>query len=415
MTKNQAFGGISRALSHRYYRHYWYGMLVATVGIWAYRIALGWLVWELTKSPVWLGLIAFSEMVPTIIVGPIAGAYVDRKGVLRIGRLAQAAWAISVGLLAVVTLNGWATKEILMVFAVLQGCITGMSNPSHLALVAKLVPPPDLSPAIALQSGTVQSGRFIGPALAGLVLVNYGPGLVFAMVSIGLIFFTAILFTLKTIEPEKLSDSTKSLVGDFVDGIRYATGNFTIRTLIIYTAITALLLRPVVELMPGFADVVFGRGAEGLAWLLATFGIGSLASALWIAARGRTEGLLRVFSINLFLGASSLIIFATTSNFWFAIVIVTMFGFSSTAVSICSQTLVQHLVKCQMRARVMGLVGITFRAVPALGALLQGWGSSIFGFGPSVAVAAGLCLIVWLAFANTLKRNNRFGEMERSD
>ena len=167
--------------------------------------------------------------------------------------------------------------------------------------------------------------------------------------------------------------------------------------------------------MPGFADVVFGRGAEGLAWLLATFGIGSLASALWIAARGRTEGLLRVFSINLFLGASSLIIFATTSNFWFAIVIVTMFGFSSTAVSICSQTLVQHLVKGQMRARVMGLVGITFRAVPALGALLQGWGSSIFGFGPSVAVAAGLCLIVWLAFANTLKRNNRFGEMERSD
>ena len=413
MKKFRTFGGIGRALSHRYYRRYWYGMLIATVGIWAYRVALAWLVWELTKSPVWLGLVAFAEMVPMVIVGPIAGAYVDRKGVLLIARLAQFGWVLIVSLLAFVTLSGGATKEILLGFAAFLGLATGLNNPAHLALVAKLVPQPELSPAIALQSGTVQSGRFIGPALAGPLLVSYGPGLVFAMVSVGLIFFLVILFTLKTVEPERLSSSAKSLAGDFADGLRYAAGHLPIRNLLIYTALMAILLRPVVELMPGFADVVFGRGADGLAWLLAAFGIGSLSAALWIAVRGRTDGLTRVFSINLLIGASTLLAFALISHFWMALVVVTIFGFSSTAVSICSQSLVQNLVAGHMRARVMGLVGLTFRAVPALGALTQGWLASLSSIPVPVASAAGFCLIVWLAYARTLKRHNQNGDWER--
>lgn len=413
MAKRQIFGGAGRALSHRYYRRYWLGLLVATIGIWAYRVAMGWLVWELTKSPIWLGLIAVTEMVPIIIVGPIAGAYVDRKGSLQVGRIAQAAWALSVVLLAAVTLGDMVSKEILLVFAALQGLVNGLANPAHLALVAKLVPARDLSPAIALQSGSVQSGRFIGPALAGLILVNFGPGMVFALVAVGLIFFSAVLYTLKTIGPEKLSDSAKSLAGDFADGIRYVLGDFPIRTIIIYTAFTAVLLRPVVELMPGIADVVFDRGADGLAWLLTTFGIGSLLSAFWIAVRGKTEGLTRVFSANLLLGAFALFAFATTSNFWLAMLLVTIIGFCSTAVSVCCQTLAQHLVEGHMRARVMGLVGVTFRAVPALGTLVQGWGSSLFGFGPSIAAAAGLCLIVWLAFTRLIKRHHQLSEMDR--
>ncbi len=415
MAERQYFGGIGRALSHRYYRRYWYGMLVATAGIWAYRVALGWLVWELTKSPVWLGLVAFTEMVPTIMVGPIAGAYVDRKGVLLVARISQIAWASSAGLLAITTLSGFASKEVLLVFAVLQGCITGLSNPSHLALVAKLVPPQDLSPAIALQSGTVQSGRFIGPAIAGLLLVNYDAGVVFALVSMGLMFFCIILFTLQTVEPEELSRSSKSLMGDFVDGMRYVAGNFPIRIIILYTALMSLLLRPIVDLMPGFADVVLNRSADGLAWLLAFFGVGAMASALWIAMRGKTEGLAQVFSINLFIGASSLLIFALSNNFWFALFVVTIFGFSSTTVSICSQTLIQHLVDGSMRARVMSLLGITFRAVPALGALSLGVGSSLFGLRAPIVTAAVLCLIAWVAFVYTLKRYNQSGEMEHSE
>jgi len=122
-----------------------------------------------------------------------------------------------------------------------------------------------------------------------------------------------------------------------------------------------------------------------------------------------------VFSINLFIGAASLIAFTATDNFWLAIVIVAVFGFSSTAVSICSQTLIQHLVAGHMRARVMGLLGVTFRGVPALGALIQGWAASLFGISVAVGVGAGLCLIVWPAFANILRLHNRSGEMERPE
>ena len=154
------------------------------------------------------------------------------------------------------------------------------------------------------------------------------------------------LLLARTVEPEVPRGSGKSILGDFVDGRKYARGHFGIFNVLIFTALMGLLLRPLPELMPGFASVVFREGSTGLAWLLSSFGVGAMAAV-------------------------------------------------------------------PMRARVMGLLGTTFRAVPALDALLQGLGADVFGLGPAV-IAAGLpCFATSAWLASIMCRPRLSAEAER--
>lgn len=398
MAGPEALGGISRAMSNVNFRRYWYGMSVITVCFWAYRTALGWLTWQLTEDPKWLGFVVFTEMVPMILLGPIAGAVVDKYGSLRVGRLAQMAWALSIALIAVVTLGGIMTPVLLLVFSFGQGCLAGFSNPAHLALVAKVVPRDHISPAVALQSGSVQTGRFIGPAITGPLLVAYSPGVVFALITVGFVYFVAMLYLVRTIEPEERQKSSQGILADFKDGLDYAADNLHIRTFILFSAAMGICLRSAPELMPAFAVDIFGRGESGLAWLLAAFGLGAVFSSLWLAVRGRATGLARVFAVNLCIGALALIAFGLTANFWIALALVVVTGFGTNTVSVAGQIIVQSVVAPHMRARVMGLMGTTFRAFPALGALFLGLGASAFGLTAPIITAAMLALAAWAYF-----------------
>ena len=394
MASNSAIGGIGRALGNRSFRQYFYGLTGGTTGFWAYRVALGWQVWELTHSPAWLGGIVFVEVVPMMLLGPVGGTVVDQKGALKITRLIQACWAILMCSFATLTLLGFAHIGVLLVIAFFQGAIAGFSNPGHLALIAKIVPREDLSAAVALQSGVVQTGRFIGPAIAGPLLVHFGPGMCYALVAIAFTFAAINLWFVHTLEPEKPGGG-RGFRGDFVDGVRYTLDHFAIKTIILYTTVMSFLLRPVVELLPGFADVVFERGAEGLSWLMMAFGAGSLVSAIQIAVRNGTKGLTNLFALNLLIGALSLLAFALIPQFWVALALTVAFGMTTNTVSIVSQILAQHMVAGHMRARVMSILGTTFRAVPAAGALFQGWAATAFGLAAPVVFASALCILAW--------------------
>ncbi len=411
MASSAALGGIGRALGNRSFRQYFYGLIGTTTGFWSYRVALGWQVWELTHSPAWLGGIVFVEVVPLLLLGPIGGTVVDQKGALRITRVMQALWAILMITFATLTLLGMANIGVLLVIAGVQGAIAGFSNPGHLALIANVVPREDLSAAVALQSGVVQCGRFVGPAIAGPVLVHFGPGMVYAGVAVAFTFAAFNLWLVTTLAPEKTGGG-RGLRGDFADGVRYTMNHFAIRTIILYTMIMSFLLRPVVELLPGFADVVFERGAEGLAWLMMSFGLGSLISAVHIAVRGETKGLTNIFTVNLIIGALSLLAFALIPHFWVAMGLTVIFGMTTNTVSIASQILAQHMVAGHMRARVMSILGTTFRAVPAAGALFQGWGAAFFGLAAPVVVAAILCIVAWARLVQIARRENLAGRIE---
>lgn len=394
MVALSALGGISRALQHRDYRLYWAGASGSFLGTWVYRTGLGWFTWELTQSTTWLGIVVFVEVMPHLVLVPITGALADRVGALYMAKLAQFCATAVMSLLTALTALGLMSIEVLLVIVFLNGLIMAMHQPSYFALVANLVPREDLSAAIALQSAMVQTARFLGPALAGALIVWWDVAVAFAVNAVSYLCLLAALLAVRFRDAPRQDGTAKGLFADVAEGLRFVAGHYAIRTILLMTALLAFLLRPVMELMPGFASEVFGRGAEGLAWLMSAAGLGAIFGSLWIARRGQTAGLTRIYAVTTLLASVLLLAFAQTTAFWPGVALVAVFGLASNVNSICSQILVQTAVEPAMRARVMSLVGLTFRAVPAIGAALVGWLASIYGLDLPISVTAVLALVI---------------------
>jgi len=397
-------GGIGRVLALRGPCLYLAGNLQSNACTWASRTAFAWLTWELTHSSTWLGMMVAAEMLPMVLLAPAGGSTVDRYGALRCTIISQAALGAAALVLAAVTYAGLVNAYVLLAFAFLQGSVLPLNNPSHLALIGKIVPSSELRPAVALQSAIVQTSRFIGPALAGLLLTWGGAGSVFLLNGLSFFFFLIFLARIQTIESDAPRKSARGLTSDFMEALRYARAHQVIGTTIAFSAIYTFLIRSMIELMPAFADQVFRRGANGLAWLLAVQGVGSLVSAVLLAAHDGTRPLGKLFTIYAMASAVMMAFFVLDPEFWSALVLIALYGFASSNASIVSQTIVQAEVDQAMRARVMGMLGLTFRAVPAAGALGMGWICERLGLTWPFVAAACACLACGPALYTRLKR-----------
>ncbi|MCD6074220.1 MAG: transporter, partial [Rhodospirillales bacterium] len=163
-------------------------------------------------------------------------------------------------------------------------------------------------------------------------------------------------------------------------------------------------IRPVIDLFPAFSDLVFGRGAQGLSILLSAMGMGSICGVITMALRDRSTGLDKLYTVTSAASAVLLGAFALTTDFWVAVGIVVLFGFSNNISGICGQTLIQSEVQPAMRARILSMLGLTFRAVPAIGALIMGFAAETFGLASPIVTAAVLCLIAWPLLSVKLRR-----------
>jgi MFS family permease len=401
------FGGIGRALSSRNYRTYWSGNALSLVGTWAHRVAAGWLTWELTHSATWLGIIAFAELFPTMIIAPIAGAIADKADIKRLMIVCQILSGLQAALLALLVYTDLITIEILFGLTLFLGAVLGFQAPVRMALVPSLVEKEELSAAIALSAATFNGARFVGPALAGVVIVWGGVAPAFTLNALSYCVFIYALTQVQLTPRLPLKGNRKAdLFHDLAEGVRYVRGHFSIRSLLILLFTMSFLLRPFNELLPGFVAEVFDRGAEGLAMMTSAAGLGAMSGGLWLARRGRTEGLSRVLVRAMLLGIVGLLGFASSKIFWVALLCLVAVGFSVVSIGISTQVMVQNSVDSAMRARVMSLYGVLNRGGPALGALVMGWAASDLGMAPPVITGALLALIVWL-LVSRLVMNSR--------
>ena len=218
-------GGIERVLSQRDFAIYWASNGVNTVGRWMYRIAVAWLAWELTGSTVWLGIVAFAESIPLVIFSVVAGALADRIGYIRITMLAQTATAVAAAVFAGLTLLDLITIELVVAFALLIGTLESLTTPARMALVHALVPRDNLAAAIGLTGATFNGSRFVGPAVAGVLISLSGSGVVLAVVAATFTQFCFALLAIRVEEPERnpgpwqeiFSDRNNTVAKTFAD------------------------------------------------------------------------------------------------------------------------------------------------------------------------------------------------------
>jgi len=413
--KSSAFGGIGRALRSRNFVLYCSGLGVALTGTFVFFVALGWVTWEMTHSAAWVGAIVMAETLPNAIVGPLAGVIIDRTSARRALFWAQLCSSVTMVLLTVVTLNDWLSIEILLVFSVVLGSLNGIAFPAHFAIMPKLVPRQDLTAAIAFQASVSQAARFLGPAIAGIIIVTAGAGMAFALNALSYLAFLAALLVIRVDESGSDAPRSKGFAADMTAGLKYAWSSQSIRLLLIVAVALGILLRPIIELMPAYVGKVLEGDAAALAWLLASAGAGAMLASLWLAWRGATEGLTRIMVWNFAVTVIALIAFLFSSGLAIGVALLFLYGYCSASVLISNQTLIQSTVDDHLRARIMSIYALTVRAIPAFAAFVAGQLADRLGIVPTFLGGAIAGLAFWIWMRQMASRNNIAERIERAD
>ncbi len=387
-----------RTLGIRDYRLYVIGNFTSYTGLWVQRIAIGWLAWQLTDSPAWLGIIAFADQFPTILLGLFAGALTDRMDYFKLLRITQALTLVYSTIMATLAFTGWIDIWILLALTLFRGTIVAFNRPSRMTVIYHLVGRDLLPSAVSLNALIFNSSRFIGPAIGGAIIVFAGSGWAFAVGALMFLVFTLCLHMMNAPDVPLPPRSEKSILADSVAGLRYVLGHPGIRIQIALLTATSMFARPLTDMFPGFADEVFGNGAHGLALLQSAQGIGAMAGGALMLSYSRLKGLTRLTLLNILVMSATTLAFTMTDAdlFWLACLLIGVVGYALTVQSTSNQTLIQSAVSPDMRGRVLGLYGLVARGGPALGALLMGIAAEHLGLRVPVIFGAVVCFLLWI-------------------
>ncbi|MDH3242058.1 MAG: MFS transporter [Alphaproteobacteria bacterium] len=390
---------VRRTLSVANFRNYTAGNFASQMGMWVQRIAVQWLTWELTHSPTWLGIIAFADFFPNIVMAPLAGALADRIDRLKAIRLYMWISGAITSAMAVLVMAGVMDITLLLILVVANGTAMAFNYPVRLSIIYALVDRETLTSAIGINAITFNIARIGGPALAGFIILYWGVGPAFALTAVSDILFIISLHAISLREdsgPKRERRPARDIPGEILEGFRYARSHPGIGPLLIILLATTLFARPFNDLFAGFADDVFGRGADGLAWLTGMLGLGAFIGSIFLAQRGGMEGLTRMLVTAVLIFAIALIGFTATDIFWFACLCTAVAGLSVVIVGVAEQTLLQGAVDSAMRGRILSLYTLIARGFPSIGALVMGTAASYVGLRLPVFLGALMCLGLWV-------------------
>jgi MFS family permease len=372
------------------------GSAISLIGMWMQRIAVGWLTWQLTGSGFWLGIVAFADFFPVVVIGPLAGAAADRWDRLTVVKISQTLLLLQASLLFWLTANGSMTIELLVGLTVFQGAVVAFNQPARLVLVPSLVPQADLATAVAINSVVFNLARFIGPACAGVAIVWSGVPAAFAANALSYVPFLAALSRIRIESAPAAPAKQRSMMADLAEGIRYTALHPGIAALLVLLTALGIGGRPLSELLPGIAADVFHSGAGGLSLLASSMGGGAILGGLWLGQRAHASNLVQIAVASSMVGAVAIVVAIATNTMWIAIPAVAIVGLSTSIAGIAIQSSIQLATDHAMRGRVMGLYGLIFRGAPAVGALAAGATAAYFGLRLPIILGALLVLCAGL-------------------
>ena len=391
-----------RSLRHRNYRLYLTGQLISVCGTWMQQVALSWLVYRLTESATLLGVVGFASQIPILVLGPIGGVINDRYSCHRVAVWTQCAALAQALLLALLILTGWIQPVHIILLGIALGVVYAFDMPARQALVHQLVDIEDLANAVALNSSMINAARIVGPALAGLVVANFGEGICFVINAASYIATIAALLMMKFAETPRRQATVTSIGRSLVEGYRYTMAITPIRDLLILLGVVGVMGMPYMTLMPVFAAQVHGSGADRLGIMFGAVGLGALVGALFLAQRKNIIGLGRVIAFATVEFGAGLICFTLSHVFWLTLLLLVAVGYGWMVLIAASNTALQTLADNQMRGRVMSLFTMMLVGMAPLGSLLAGWAADEMGAPMVVAIGGGFCVMAGVVFARRL-------------
>jgi MFS family permease len=389
------------ALQFREYRLYWASRVGNSIAFWMEMVASGWLMYQLTNSPLQLGLVQAIRAIPVLLLSPLAGTFADRYGRKTQLIAAQLINAVGAATLGVLILTGliepWHIYSMGLVTAVTQV----FQHPAQLAMMPETVDRARLTNAVGLNSMAFNSSRTLGPALAGVLIAVATAGGAYLAEAFILVTSTLATFMMRIPNRPPVFGGAHGSQGlsfwqSTTDGWKYIAQNPTIRACMMVSAVSSLLGQPQQALLPVFARDVLGVGAPGQGLLLTAMGIGALGAGILIASFGDSlpKGKYMLGG-TAFLGVA-LVVFSFSHWFPVSLAIMVVLGLMNPASHALVQTVLQAQSAPEMRGRVMGAWQQNNVLVTA-GSLMAGSLATVWGAQWTVGVMGTLCAIGVLA------------------
>ena len=380
-----------RSLRHRNFRLLLEGALISSSGDFMQNVAQSWLVWHISQSPVAIGVVAFFDTLPRLLVGAVGGAIADRFDRRRVLMITQAAAMIQ-------ALIYWLAVEFevielwhIAVLAFFLGVVNTINQTSRQSLVNSLVPREELLNAIGLQSSIFNFSKILGPSAAGMIIAFIGVAGCFLVNAISFVFLLFNLY-LMDLPPWEKRPRAQSLWEDIKEGFRFLRNDRRILYIVGISYVMAMFGAPYNRFVPIFATNVLHVGPSGFGLLMSAPGIGATVAALVLASVSKLRVGTRAICSCVIGFAISLTLFAFSHSFIFSLIFLASVGFCQIGERALTNTAIQMATPQALLGRVLSLFFMD-RGLWSLGGLMMGASASAIGIDWTFGLCSAVCAI----------------------
>ncbi len=395
---------IFRSLKYRNFKLYFAGQSISLVGTWMQRVAVSWLVYDITHSALMLGMVMFAAQFPSLLLAPYGGAISDRHSRYRILLITQVASMIQAGLLTFMVIGDYYSNVGIILLSGLLGCINAFDIPSRQSLMVELIEDKENLPnAIALNSSMVNLARLIGPTVAGVLIALVGEGMCFLINTISFVAVIASLLFMK-IKPRVIVKKDKNVWKGLAEGYKYLKTKPDLSLMIMLMACISFAVMPYLALLPIFAKDVFHGNATTLSWLEASTGLGAFGGAIYLAGAQKIKNLSKTVIFSIFTFAAGLTLFSYAAWLPVALASLVATGIGQMIQISGSNSFIQTHVNDEMRGRVISYYAMAFQGMMPIGSFVAGFAANHIGAKLTVLIQGLIGLSVAAVFFFLLKK-----------
>lgn len=385
------------ALRHRNYRLWFIGQLISLAGTWMQSTAQGYLIYQLTKSPAYLGIVGFVGGLPSWLFMLFGGVIADRLPRRTLLVITQTAMMILAFILGALTFTGAVKPWHIVVLAFLLGIANAFDAPARVSFITELVSREDMTNGIALNSTMFNTATIFGPMIAGLVYAGVGPGWCFTLNGIS---FIAIIIglLLMHVKPVLEKPREKNIWRELAVGLKFVGANKIVLSLTGAIGIVGIFAMGMMTLLPAWAVQVLHGDVKTNSWLVSARGVGALIGALMLASLGKKKIRGKLWTAGSLTLPVLLFIFAFIRVVPVSLILLGLIGWSYMIMINSSNAMVQTQVPDELRGRVMSVYTLVFFGSMPLGSLIAGAVADKLTEQATVMISAGI-LLAFAAFA----------------
>lgn len=393
-----------RALRHRNFALFIGGQMCSLIGYWMQTVAVSWLLYRMTGSAMLLGVLGFAASAPILLLAPFAGLWSDRANLHRLMFATQILEMLQAVALAALALSGLIAPWHIVTLSMLLGILVAIELPVRHAYLLELVGDrADLPNAVAVTSMMANTGRMLGPVVAGLAIGWVGEAGCFVLNALSFIA-VIVTFLLIRVTPARRPDAHQPILKGLAEGCAYAWNSVPIRLLLLVLALVGLLATPYVTLMPVLVREIFGGDADLMGYLMGAAGLGAVSGTVCLASRRSVRGLVRLIVGAAFTAGAALLALGWSQTTWVALPLLAVIGFGILVTSVSVNMILQTIVDDDKRGRVMSFYTAAFLGMSPFGALVAGAAADVIGVAPTLAIGGACCAAGALYLAANRRR-----------